>query len=176
MPNQDQLAQIATAPGFIAALDQSGGSTPKALLAYGLDETAYSSDAQMFDLMHAMRSRIIKSPAFTGDNVIGAILFEMTMDRDIDGTPTADDLWNNRGVVPFLKVDKGLNDPENGCQTLKDMPDLDALLTRAVAKNIFGTKMRSVISEANTDGIRAVVTQQFSIAKQILSHGSSWKL
>ena len=171
MPNQDQLAKIATAPGFIAALDQSGGSTPKALLAYGLDETAYSSDAQMFDLMHAMRSRIIKSPAFTGDNVIGAILFEMTMDRDIDGTPTADDLWNNRGVVPFLKVDKGLNDPENGCQTLKDMPDLDALLTRAVAKNIFGTKMRSVISEANTDGIRAVVAQQFAIAKQILSYG-----
>lgn len=171
MTNQAQADQMTNGQGFIAALDQSGGSTPKALAQYGVEPHEYSGDAEMFDVMHAMRSRIIKSPAFTGDKVIGAILFEMTMDREIDGVPTAQYLWENRQVVPFLKVDKGLADEANGVQLLKDMPDLDALLTRAVAKGVFGTKMRSVVQAANETGIKAISAQQFEIGKQILSHG-----
>ena len=163
--------QMAKKDGFIAALDQSGGSTPKALGQYGIDESAWSSEAEMFALIHAMRARIIKSPAFTGDKVIGAILFERTMDGDIDGIPTADYLWQKRSVVPFLKVDKGLADEENGVQLMKPMPDLDALLEKAVSKNIFGTKMRSVINAANDKGIAANIAQQFEVGHQILGHG-----
>lgn len=163
--------QAASKDGFIAALDQSGGSTPKALRLYGIEEGAWSDDAGMFDLIHAMRARIIKSPAFTGDKVMGAILFEQTMDRDIDGVPTAQYLWEKRGVVPFLKVDKGLADEKDGVRLMKPMPDLDALLERAVAKGIFGTKMRSVIDAANPEGIAANVAQQFEVARQILGHG-----
>lgn len=166
-----QFDRIKSAPGFIAALDQSGGSTPKALKLYGVEENEYSSDGEMFDLIHQMRSRIMTSSAFTGDRVLGAILFEMTMDREVEGTPAADYLWNTNGVVPFLKVDKGLADPENDTRVLKPMPDLDALLARAVEKNIFGTKMRSVIDGANDAGIAAVVDQQFDIGIQILGHG-----
>ena len=166
-----QFERIKSAPGFIAALDQSGGSTPKALKLYGVEETEYSGDGEMFDLIHQMRSRIMTSSAFNGDRVLGAILFEMTMDREVEGTPAAEYLWNTRGVVPFLKVDKGLTDPENDTRILKPMPDLDALLTRAVEKNIFGTKMRSVIDGANDAGIAAVVDQQFDIGIQILGHG-----
>ena len=163
--------QAANKDGFIAALDQSGGSTPKALKLYGVEEGAWSDDAGMFDLIHAMRARIIKSPAFTGDKVMGAILFEQTMDRDIDGTPTAQYLWEKRGVVPFLKVDKGLADEKDGTRLMKPMPGLDALLERAAAKGVFGTKMRSVIDAANRQGIAANVAQQFEVAKQILGHG-----
>lgn len=163
--------QAANKDGFIAALDQSGGSTPKALKLYGVEEGAWSNDAEMFDLIHQMRARIIKSPAFTGDKVMGAILFEQTMDRDIDGTPTAQYLWEKRGVVPFLKVDKGLAEEKDGVKLMKPMPDLDALLERAVAKGIFGTKMRSVIDAANAQGIAANVAQQFEVARQILGHG-----
>ena len=169
--NKEMTAQAATKDGFIAALDQSGGSTPKALKLYGVDESAWSSEAEMFDLVHRMRTRIIKSPAFTGDKVMGAILFEQTMDRDIDGTPTAKYLWENRHVVPFLQVDKGLADTVDGVKLMKPMPELDALLKRAVEKGIFGTKMRSVIDAANPKGIAAVVDQQFQIGLQILSHG-----
>src|SRR5690606_30507589 len=164
-------AQAATKDGFIAALDQSGGSTPKALKLYGVEEGAWSNETEMFDRIHRMRARIIKSPAFTGDKVMGAILFEQTMDRDIDGTPTAQYLWENRGVVPFLKVDKGLADEKDGVKLMKPMPDLDALLERAVAKGVFGTKMRSVIDAANPAGIAAVVAQQFEVGRQILGHG-----
>ncbi|OJU01510.1 MAG: fructose bisphosphate aldolase [Rhizobiales bacterium 65-79] len=164
-------AQAAHKAGFIAALDQSGGSTPKALKLYGIDQSAWSSDAEMFDLVHQMRTRIIKSPAFTGDKVMGAILFEQTMDRDIDGTPTAQYLWEKRHVVPFLKIDKGLAEEKDGVKLMKPMPDLDALLKRAVAKGIFGTKERSVIDAANPKGIAAVVDQQFDVARQVLSHG-----
>ena len=167
----EQFTKIKSGNGFISALDQSGGSTPKALKLYGVEADQYSNDAEMYDLIHAMRQRIITSSAFDGTRVLGAILFEMTMDRDIDGTPTADYLWNSCGVVPFLKVDKGLADEENQAQCLKPMPELDALLTRAVSKNIFGTKMRSVINGANPVGVRAVVDQQFDIGLQILSHG-----
>jgi len=166
-----QFDRIKSAPGFIAALDQSGGSTPKALKLYGVEENEYSGDGEMFDLIHQMRSRIMTSSAFNGDRVLGAILFEMTMDREVEGTPAADYLWNTSGVVPFLKVDKGLADPENDTRVLKPMPDLDALLARAVEKNIFGTKMRSVIDGANDAGIAAVVDQQFDIGIQILGHG-----
>ena len=166
-----QAEKIRAGQGFVAALDQSGGSTPKALKLYGVDEDAYSSDAEMFDLVHAMRTRIIKADAFTGEKVVGAILFEMTMDREIDGTPTAEYLWNSCGVVPFLKVDKGLADAENGVKLMKPMLELDALLDRAVAKGIFGTKMRSVIDAATADGIAAVVAQQFEIGHQILAKG-----
>jgi fructose-bisphosphate aldolase class I len=169
--NKDMAAQAAHKDGFIAALDQSGGSTPKALKLYGVDEGAWSTDAEMFDLVHRMRARIIKSPAFTGDKVMGAILFEQTMDRDIDGTPTAQYLWEKRHVVPFLKVDQGLAEAKDGVKLMKPMPNLDALLKRAVAKGIFGTKMRSVIDAANRKGIAAVVDQQFEVAGQILSHG-----
>jgi fructose-bisphosphate aldolase class I len=163
--------KVVTGKGFIAALDQSGGSTPKALGDYGITADRYSNDAEMFDLMHAMRTRIIKSPAFTGDKVLGAILFEMTMDRQIDGRETAEYLWNERGVVPFLKVDKGLEEIENGVQLMKPMPGLDELLSRAVEKGIYGTKMRSVIHEADPAGISAVVDQQFEIGAQIAAHG-----
>ena len=163
--------QAAGKDGFIAALDQSGGSTPKALKLYGVEEGAWSNDTEMFDLIHQMRARIIKSPAFTGDKVMGAILFEQTMDRDIDGLPTAQYLWDKRGVVPFLKVDKGLADDKDGVKLMKPMPELDALLERAVANGVFGTKMRSVIDAANPAGIAAVVAQQFEVGKQILGHG-----
>jgi len=169
--NAQMAAKVSEGKGFIAALDQSGGSTPKALRLYGVEESEYNGDAEMFDMIHQMRSRIIKSPSFTGDKIVGAILFEMTMDRDIDGTPTAEFLWNAKSVVPFLKIDKGLADEANGVQLMKPMPDLDTLLARAVTKGIFGTKERSVINAANAEGIKAVVAQQFEIGMQVLSHG-----
>lgn len=169
--NDAQRQKMATGKGFIAALDQSGGSTPKALRLYGLDETAYASEAEMFDEIHKMRSRIITSPAFNGDRVIAAILFEMTMDRQVEGVGTAEYLWNTKQVVPFLKVDKGLADEVDGAQVMKAMPDLDALLDRAVSHGIFGTKMRSVIKLANPAGVTAVVDQQFEVGKQILAKG-----
>ncbi|MBR9843022.1 MAG: fructose bisphosphate aldolase [Rhodobacteraceae bacterium] len=171
MTKQAQIEQMTSGAGFIAALDQSGGSTPKALRLYGVEEDQYGSEAEMFDLIHAMRARIAKAPAFTGEKVIGAILFEMTMEREIDGMPTATYMWKERGVVPFLKVDKGLAEEENGAQVMKPMPELDALLERAVKAGIFGTKMRSVINAANPEGIAAVVAQQFEVGKQILGHG-----
>lgn len=169
--NTDMAKQAANKDGFIAALDQSGGSTPKALKLYGVEESAYSNDEEMFALIHDMRARIVKSPAFTGDKVMGAILFERTMDGTIDGVPTAKYLWDTCNVVPFLKVDKGLADAANGVKLMKPMPDLDALLERAVANGVFGTKMRSVIDAANPVGIAANVAQQFEIGEQILSHG-----
>jgi fructose-bisphosphate aldolase, class I len=169
--NEQMAAQVRKGQGFIAALDQSGGSTPKALVLYGLTPDAWTTEAQMYDLMHAMRARIIKSPAFTGDKIVGAILFEMTMDRDIDGVPTAKYLWDNRHVVPFLKIDKGLEAEVDGCQLMKPIGGLDALLTRAVAAGIFGTKERSVISGANDAGIAAIVAQQFDLGAQVLAHG-----
>ncbi len=168
--NKDMAAQVANKDGFIAALDQSGGSTPKALKLYGIDGSAWSNDSEMFDLVHQMRTRIITSPAFTGDKVMGAILFEQTMDRDIDGIPTAQYLWEKRHVVPFLKIDKGLAEEKDGVKLMKPMPDLDALLKRAVAKGIFGTKERSVIDAANPNGIAAIVGQQFEVARQVLAH------
>ncbi|WP_371310120.1 fructose bisphosphate aldolase [Hyphomonas sp.] len=171
MVDANMAQQAATKPGFIAALDQSGGSTPKALRLYGIEEDAYSGDEEMFALIHEMRARIIKSPAFTGDKVMGAILFERTMDGDIDGIPTAEYLWKKRGVVPFLKVDQGLEGEKDGVQLMKPMLGLDSLLERAVEKGIFGTKMRSVISAANPAGIAAVVAQQFAVGNQILDHG-----
>lgn len=171
MSNAEMTKQATEKAGFIAALDQSGGSTPKALRLYGVNEDAYSNDEEMFGLIHEMRARIIKSPAFNGDKVMGAILFERTMDGDIDGTPTATYLWNECGVVPFLKVDKGLADEKDGAQMMKPMPDLDTLLEKAVAKGIFGTKMRSVVNAANPAGISAVVHQQFDVGRQILGHG-----
>ncbi len=169
--DQQMAAQVRKGHGFIAALDQSGGSTPKALGLYGLTPDAWTSDAEMYDLMHAMRARIIKSPAFTGDKIVGAILFEMTMDREIDGVPTAKYLWDTRHVVPFLKIDKGLEAEVDGCQLMKPMPGLDALLTRAAVAGIFGTKERSVISAANPAGIAAIVAQQFDVGAQVLAHG-----
>ena len=169
--NAEQLERMRAGKGFIAALDQSGGSTPKALSLYGISESEYSGDAQMFDLIHAMRTRMIKSRAFGGDRVLGAILFEGTMDREIDGIGSADYLWSKKKIVPFLKVDKGLADERDGAQTMKPMPDLDALLKRAVGKGIFGTKMRSVIKTANESGISAVVKQQFEVGRQIIGHG-----
>jgi len=169
--NAEQLERMRAGKGFIAALDQSGGSTPKALSLYGISESEYSGDAQMFDLIHAMRTRMIKSRAFGGDRVLGAILFEGTMDREIDGIGSADYLWSKKKIVPFLKVDKGLADEHDGAQTMKPMPDLDALLKRAVGKGIFGTKMRSVIKTANESGISAVVKQQFEVGRQIIGHG-----
>lgn len=171
MSNSAQTELISKGQGFIAALDQSGGSTPKALRLYGIEEDAYNGDEEMFGLIHQMRARIAQSPAFNGDKVVGAILFEKTMDGEIEGVPAAQYIWENRGVVPFLKVDKGLEAEENGVQLMKPMPDLDSVLDRANAKGIFGTKMRSVISAANADGIKANVSQQFEIAKQILAKG-----
>lgn len=168
---KEQLERIHTGKGFIAALDQSGGSTPKALLQYGIKEDSYSNDEEMFELVHAMRTRIIKSPAFDSNYILGAILFENTMDRKIDDELTADYLWEKKGIVPFLKVDKGLAELENGVQLMKPIPDLNDLLKRAVDKHIFGTKMRSVIKEANAEGIRKAVEQQFEIGKRILSMG-----
>lgn len=167
----EMLDHVRTAPGFIAALDQSGGSTPKALRLYGIEESAYSSDAEMFDLMHQMRTRIITSPSFTGDRVIGAILFENTMDRQIEGRGSAEYLWSVKRVVPFLKVDKGLEAEADGSQVMKPMPELDALCERAVAAGVFGTKMRSVIAHADASGVGAVVRQQFEVGRQILGHG-----
>jgi len=167
----DQLAKVRNAEGFIAALDQSGGSTPKALKLYGVEESAYANDEEMFDLVHAMRCRICESPAFTGDRILGAILFEMTLDRDIAGKNSAAYLWQEKNVVPFLKVDKGLADEADGVQVMKPMPELDALLEKANARGVFGTKMRSVIKSASESGIRAVVEQQFEIGKRICAAG-----
>ena len=169
--NQQQAEKVRDGKGFIAALDQSGGSTPKALQLYGVGGDAYSNDEEMFTRMHEMRSRIITSPSFTGERVVGAILFENTMDRSIEGKDTADYLWSVKQVVPFLKVDKGLADEVDGAQVMKPMPELDALLERAVAKGIFGTKMRSVIKLADAAGVSAVVDQQFEVGRQILAHG-----
>ena len=172
MSNFDQQRdKFRNQAGFIAALDQSGGSTPKALKLYGIAETAYSGDAQMMDLIHQMRTRIITSPAFDGNRILGAILFEATMDRDIQGKPTAQFLWENKRVVPILKIDKGLADEANGVQTMKPMPELDKLLAKAKSKGIFGTKERSVIKQANAAGIQAVVDQQFEVAKQVVAAG-----
>ncbi len=166
-----QLDKINNEPGFIAALDQSGGSTPKALANYGVKADAYSNDDEMFEVVHNMRSRIVTSPAFSGNRIMGAILFENTMDREIEGQGTADYLWNVKRVIPFLKVDKGLADEIDGAQIMKPMPDLDALLQKAKQKNVFGTKMRSVIKTDNADGVNAVVSQQFEIGRQIIDAG-----
>jgi fructose-bisphosphate aldolase, class I len=168
---ETQAAKIRNQPGFIAALDQSGGSTPKALKLYGIEENTYSGDQQMMDLVHQMRSRIVTSPVFTGERIAGAILFEATMDRDFGGKPAADYLWNTKKVVPFLKIDKGLADEANGVQLMKPMPTLDDLLKKAKSKGIFGTKERSVIKQNNPEGIKAVVKQQFEIARQVLAQG-----
>ncbi|MBC7164220.1 MAG: fructose bisphosphate aldolase [Roseovarius sp.] len=171
MSQAAQKEKIAHGQGFIAALDQSGGSTPKALRLYGIAESEYSCEAEMFDLIHAMRARIAQAPAFGGDKVIGAILFEMTMDREIAGKPSAQFLWQERGIVPFLKVDKGLAEASDGVKLMKPMPGLEALLARASQAGIFGTKMRSVIDAANAAGIEAVVAQQFDVARRILGAG-----
>ncbi|MSO32156.1 MAG: fructose bisphosphate aldolase [Ilumatobacteraceae bacterium] len=169
--NQEQLTRMRDAKGFIAALDQSGGSTPKALNLYGIADTQYSGEAEMFDVIHAMRSRMVMSPAFNGTRVLGAILFEGTMDRQIEGLGSAEFLWTKKQVIPFLKIDKGLADEENDVQIMKPNPDLDALLARAAKLGIFGTKMRSVIKMANPAGITAVVRQQFEVGRQILRAG-----
>jgi fructose-bisphosphate aldolase class I len=169
--HEQQQAKFRSSPGFIAALDQSGGSTPKALKLYGIPESAYSGDAQMMDAIHAMRTRIITSPSFNGDRILAAILFEATMDREVKGLPTAEYLWTVKKVVPVLKVDQGLEAEASGVQLMKPMPDLDALLKRARAKGIFGTKMRSVIKQANPAGIAAIVAQQFDVARQIIAAG-----
>ena len=167
----EKLEKMRNGKGFIAALDQSGGSTPKALKLYGIDENEYSNDEEMFDLIHKMRTRIIKSPAFNDTKILGAILFEQTMDRKIDGKYTADFLWEEKGVLPFLKVDKGLEELEDGVQTMKPMPELDELLKRANERHIFGTKMRSVIKKASQTGIEKVVNQQFEVANKIIAAG-----
>jgi fructose-bisphosphate aldolase class I len=169
--NDAQLQKVKAGKGFIAALDQSGGSTPKAHRLYGIEEDQFSGEAEMFDRIHEMRSRIITSPAFTGERVLAAILFEMTMDRQIEGRDTAEYLWEEKQVVPFLKVDKGLADEADGAQVMKPIPGLDELLARATAKGVFGTKMRSVIKLANSAGVDAVVDQQFEIGRQILAAG-----
>ncbi len=166
-----QFEKIKSQSGFIAALDQSGGSTPKALANYGVGADAFSNDDEMYAVVHQMRSRIVTSPSFNGDRILGAILFENTMDREIEGRPTAEYLWQVKDVVPFLKVDKGLAEENNGAQIMKPMPELDALLTRGKQKGIFGTKMRSVIKSANSDGVNAVVDQQFEIGKRIIAAG-----
>ncbi len=171
MSRQKQAEQMRSGKGFIAALDQSGGSTPKALKLYGIGEDAYSNDAEMFGLIHQMRARIATSPAFTGERVIGAILFEKTMDSDIGGKPSATFLWEDRGVVPFLKIDKGLEEAKDGVKLMKPIGGLDALLSRAVKAGIFGTKERSVIDAANPAGIAAIVAQQFDLGRQVLAHG-----
>jgi fructose-bisphosphate aldolase class I len=167
----EQIEKIRSEPGFLAALDQSGGSTPKALANYGVGADAFDNDDQMYEVVHAMRCRIMTSPAFHGERIMGAILFENTMDRDVEGQSTADYLWQVKRVVPFLKVDKGLADEHNGVQLMKPMPDLDALLSKARDRNIFGTKMRSVIKTANADGVNAVVAQQFEVGRQIVDAG-----
>ncbi|MDZ7709172.1 MAG: fructose bisphosphate aldolase [Roseovarius sp.] len=171
MSQAAQREKIAGGEGFIAALDQSGGSTPKALRLYGIPEDSYATEAEMFDLVHAMRTRIARAPAFSGDKVIGAILFERTMDREIAGLPSAQYLWQERGIVPFLKVDKGLAEPEHGVRLMKPMPGLETLLARGVAAGVFGTKMRSVIDAADAGGIAANADQQFEVARRILGHG-----
>jgi fructose-bisphosphate aldolase class I len=168
---QAMLDKLKTQTGFIAALDQSGGSTPKALRLYGIEESEYSSDEEMFNLVHEMRTRIITSTPFSGERVLGAILFENTLDREIEGLSTAHFLWQKKRVIPFLKVDKGLADESNGVQVMKPMPELDALLAKAVAQDVFGTKMRSVVKLANQQGIKDVVAQQFEVGKQILAAG-----
>jgi fructose-bisphosphate aldolase class I len=169
--NSAQLAQMKSGKGFIAALDQSGGSTPKALSLYGIEPNTYSGEAAMFDLVHQMRTRIIKSPSFTSERVIGVILFEMTMDRQIDGLGSAEFLWQKKNIVPFLKVDNGLAEEKDGAQIMKPIPELDARLTSAISHGVFGTKMRSVIKQANAAGVKAVVDQQFEIGKQICAKG-----
>src|SRR2546430_1919223 len=169
--NAEQLQKIKTGPGFIAALDQSGGSTPKALRLYGIQENTWSSDEEMFAIVHQMRTRIVTSPGFNGERIIGAILFENTMDREVERRPTADYLWNVKRVVPFLKVDKGLAAEKDGVQLMKPMPALAALLDKAKAKGVFGTKMRSVIKQANAAGIKNIVNQQFEAAQQIITAG-----
>ncbi len=168
---KEQFRRMREDKGFVAALDQSGGSTPKALMQYGVPETSYAGDAEMFDLVHAMRVRIMTNPAFSGEFILGAILFENTMDRTVDGEPTADYLWNRKKIVPFLKVDKGLEAVNDGVQLMKPMPALPALLKKAVSANIFGTKMRSVIKEPNPAGIAAIVAQQFEVGRQIVAGG-----
>lgn len=169
---EEQREKVAKSRGpFLAALDQSGGSTPKALKVYGLNEDAWNGDAEMFDLVHRMRTRIMTSPAFTGERILGAILFENTMDREVDGKATGDYLWEVKGVIPFLKVDKGLQDEKDGVQLMKPIGGLDELLKRAKAKNIFGTKMRSVVLQANPAGIEAIVAQQFEVGAQINAAG-----
>ena len=167
--NEEQLQKMKTHPGFIAALDQSGGSTPHALALYGIKDHSWSDDDEMFDLVHQMRTRVITSPSFTGERIIGAILFEDTMDREIKGEPTADYLWNVKRVVPFLKVDKGLEEQKDGVQMMKPMPELALLLEKAKSKRIFGTKMRSLIKQANPAGIKKIVSQQFEFARQIIA-------
>src|SRR5260370_11353990 len=169
--NEQQLQKMKSHPGFIAALDQSGGSTPGALHLYGIKEGAWSNEDEMFAIVHQMRTRMITSPSFTGDRIIGAILFENTMDRDVEKRATADYLWNVKRVVPFLKVDKGLAAEKDGVQLMKPMPALAALLEKAKAKNIFGTKMRSFIKKANQSGIKDIVNQQFELAAQIIGDG-----
>jgi fructose-bisphosphate aldolase class I len=169
--NQEQFDKVKSRQGFIAALDQSGGSTPKALRAYGVEEHEYDGDVEMFDRIHEMRTRIMTSPAFTGDRVLGAILFEDTMDRSVEGRETADYLWDVKGIVPFLKVDKGLDDEIDGVQVMKPIAGLDDLIARAAGKGIFGTKMRSVIKEANANGVDAILEQQFTVGRQIVAGG-----
>jgi fructose-bisphosphate aldolase class I len=169
--NSAQLAQMKSGKGFIAALDQSGGSTPKALSLYGIEPNTYSGEAAMFDLVHQMRTRIIKSPSFTSQRVIGVILFEMTMDRQIDGLGSAEFLWQKKNIVPFLKVDNGLADEKDGAQVMKPIPELDTRLASAISHGVFGTKMRSVIKQANATGVKAVVEQQFEIGMQICAKG-----
>ncbi len=171
MPNEKQADRMASGRGFVAALDQSGGSTPKALRLYGIEDNAYSSEKEMFDLIHLMRSRIITSPVFTGERVLAAILFEQTMDREIEGKPSTTYLWDTKGVVPILKIDKGLAEASDDVQLMKPMLGLDELLERAVGKGVFGTKERSVIGGANPEGIAAVIAQQFEVAHQVLAHG-----
>lgn len=171
MSNQQQSDQMRSGDGFVAALDQSGGSTPKALMLYGVDGDSYSNDTEMYDMIHAMRSRIVRSPAFSGEQIVGAILFEKTMDREIDGKPSAAYLWEDRAVVPFLKIDKGLEDEADGVRLMKPIDGLDALLSRAVKAGIFGTKMRSVIDAASPSGIAENVAQQFEIAHVVRAHG-----
>lgn len=168
---EQQIAKIRNEYGFIAALDQSGGSTPKALGLYGLAESEWSNDEQMFDLVHQMRTRIMTTPSFNGERVIGSILFEGTMDKEVNGKGSAEYLWSEKNIVPFLKVDKGLEDESNGVQLMKPMPELDSLLDRAASKGVFGTKMRSVIKQANDSGIKQIVDQQFEVGKQILAKG-----
>src|SRR5205807_8542166 len=169
--NQQQFDKMRTGRGFIAALDQSGGSTPKALKNYGVDEDAYSNDEEMFRVMHEMRSRIMRSPAFNGDRILGAILFEDTMNRQIDGRNSADYLWNVKNVVPIIKIDKGLAEEADGVQIMKPMPGLDDLLSRAVGKGFFGTKERSFIAESNEKGVRAIAEQQFEVGRQVAARG-----
>jgi fructose-bisphosphate aldolase class I len=169
--NEEQLQKVREAPGFIAALDQSGGSSPKALALYGIPEDSWSGDDEMFDLIHQMRARIIKSPVFNGDRILGAILFEQTMDRQIDGLETGDFLWSKKNIVPFLKIDKGLAAEADGVQLMKPMPGLDDLLERGVARHMFGTKERSVIKLANPQGVDAIADQQFDVGAQVLRHG-----